>query len=459
MASSNILDSVYTTTQTLLGSAAANNLSAAIAHATRTLESLLSSLNRTQTPPTIPEDPPTWLDNLNDKFIYPLTDFLSTRTALENTSILLALSTFAFLLVARMGSQDEHHRGSMSWTSRLGNLGRFSPFTRSPQNSYSSGAPKVSDADFSYITADDLRAHEAASVSAVTDGEKGGTLSESPTDYGERRETDRLLLRNKRNDYAVHFSAYSIAKGELTVRDVRDAAAKKMEVRPGRVKLLYRGRNLKDDSRRARDEGLRDGSEILCTVAEVDSDDVGGSGSESGEYEDVEAADGQYGNHDGVKKKRNRGKKTKRRNKREASATAAAAGVDSRSSTPDYHRERLDVPLSQQSTRTPSQSRPTSPKPPATPATPIDKLNALHNTLMSLQTQVDEYIRSPPQETKQREFDYKRLSETILTQVLLKLDGVETEGDVEARTRRKELVKETQGVLSRLDAVGKTGGS
>jgi hypothetical protein len=252
----------------------------------------------------------------------------------------------------------------------------------------------------------------------------------------------------------VHFPAYSIAKGELTIKEVRDKAADKAHTESKRVKLVYKGKNLKDDSRTCKQEGLREGSEILLSIYEHHDD----AGSSSGDSGDEEVDDAQAGTgEDGQRRRRNRGKKSKRKNRREATREAEPG-----TATPDHHHNgsNLGVPLSQTSTYTGSRnaSRAASPKPPATPATPLDKLNALQATLSSFKADVDNFLRHPPQEQSKREFEHKKLSETILTQVLLKLDAVETEGDADARQRRKDLVKETQGVLNELDAAMKKGG-
>ena len=63
----------------------------------------------------------------------------------------------------------------------------------------------------------------------------------------------------------------------------------------------------------------------------------------------------------------------------------------------------------------------------------------------------DDYVNNTPTDPKVRDFEHKRLGETILTQVILKADGVEPDGDSEARNARRALIKETQAVLARLD--------
>ena len=58
----------------------------------------------------------------------------------------------------------------------------------------------------------------------------------------------------------------------------------------------------------------------------------------------------------------------------------------------------------------------------------------------------------PVGDAQKREDEHRALSETILHHVILKLDGVEPDGDEVVRARRKGLVKEMQGVLGALDA-------
>ncbi|KAK5125470.1 hypothetical protein LTR85_000579 [Meristemomyces frigidus] len=416
VASFNILESVYSTLGNLSTLLPTNfNSSAAIAHASKAIEQLF-----TGAPPAPPPHTANfWQDKLNDA-ITSLTDFAAGRTTLENTSILLALCTFFVL--------------AMSWGTRLGNLGRFSPFTRSPPQ----GSSRVSDADFSYITADDLRNHNADS--GASHSHHHHQRAESPVDYGPSRDTDQLLLKNKKREYPVHFPAYSIAKGELTVGHVRDQAAKKTGTNdPRRIKLLFRGKNLKDDARTCKAEGLRDGDQLMLTIA----DSMASASASDDDDDDDESgyADGGEQTADGEgRRRRNRGKKSKRKAKREqVSGTATPAE--------QAPAANLGVPHSQPSTRAPS------PRP--TPTTAIGKIEAIREKLGEYLPQAAAFQQSPPADPAKKDFEHKKLSETILAQVLLKLDAVETEGDPEARQRRKDLVRETQNVLQDLDAVMK----
>ncbi|KAK4070684.1 hypothetical protein Trihar35433_5151 [Trichoderma harzianum] len=61
------------------------------------------------------------------------------------------------------------------------------------------------------------------------------------------------------------------------------------------------------------------------------------------------------------------------------------------------------------------------------------------------------YIESPPRDYNKRNDDHRMLSKSVMQQVLLKLDNVETQGDDELRQRRKELVRQVQNVLNQLD--------
>jgi len=250
---------------------------------------------------------------------------------------------------------------------------------------------------------------------------------------------------------------------------VRQAAAKKLGIDdPRRIRMFYKGRNLKHDERTAREEGLRgdgSGSEILVTVGEAP---VGGfapgaehtgqrAWSEGEDEEDDDDDDVDSGaNASGKKKPRKRGG---RKSKKKGASSANASGT----STPGYvgqaaGSEYLPIPSHINAQPRPTSAPPQSSPRAATPQTPSAKLDAIASKFRTEFVPIAvQYMNNPPEEKAKREFEYKKLSESILTQIIFKLDGVETEGDQEARLQRKALVKEVQGMLNKLDEVGKAG--
>ena len=67
-----------------------------------------------------------------------------------------------------------------------------------------------------------------------------------------------------------------------------------------------------------------------------------------------------------------------------------------------------------------------------------------------------QFLLHPPADPRARDLEHKKLSESILAQVLLKADDIDLEGDVHARTDRKQLVVEINDMFKKLDAAAKT---
>lgn len=308
-----------------------------------------------------------------------------------------ALAGSVFVILAAAVSMS---RWGNSWFS--GSASRLSPF------SSRSNPPQVQDDDFEYINSGDLEEPRRTY----------DPYSRPPPSMQE--EDDVLLVKNKGITYPVKFPAYSIGDGKLQVRDVRKRAAVLMDVPNWRkLKLIYKGQQLKDDHALCRSYGLRNQSEILCTVGEV------ATGSEDSGDESEEAPEG----------------------------TASKIRKRIRKSKNKKGKKKSDNNLKAPQMESSATSRTASPIPPPTPKTPIEKLNAisdyLHTEILPL---VEAFIANPPAEQKKRDFEYKKLSETIMGQVLLKLDAVETEGDQAARETRKALVREAQNVLNDIDS-------
>jgi hypothetical protein len=400
-------------------------------------------LGTTSAPPT-PEEPPKdtlsrILDILQHHRVADVCDFLSNPSFTDPAY----LTTLSIVLAAVFVT--------MSWFSRSGGSGwggRFSPFGR-PGTSPNAG--QVSDADFSYITSDDLKKNRAE----IVDWD----------DKNPDRETDVLIFKNGKTNYPTHFPAQSIRDGELRISTVRQAAAKKIGVDdPRRIRMFYKGKNLKHDEKSAREEGLRGdgtGSEILCAVGEAAAAnmapgaDDGQRAWSDGEDEEDDTESGLDSATNAAAKRRPR-KRGGKKNKKKGTAVPTSG-----SSTPGYSNaagagaEFLPIPSHVPGPR-PTSTPPTSVPRAATPQTPMAKLDVIaskfHTEFVPLCVG---FMTSPPQEKSKRDFEYKKLSETILTQILMKLDGVETEGDQDARMKRKEIVKEVNAMLNKLDEMAK----
>lgn len=410
-------------------------------------------LGTTSTPPTpeqqdLPTDALSRVTNfLQQRSINDLTDFV-TNPRFDDPAYLTTISVALAAVFITMSWFSRGTGGGNHWA------GRFSPFGR-PGTSPNAGV--VNDSDFSYITNEDLRKNGAAQAPEIVDWD----------DKNPERETDLLIFKEKRAHYPTHFPAHSIRDGELKIYTVRQAAAKKLGVDdPRRIRMFYKGRNLKHDERTAREEGLRgdgNGSEILITVGEApvggfapgadDSPQRAWSDNEDEEDDDDDADSG--ANTGGKKKPRKRGGRKSK--KKGSSANASGTSTPGYVHAPSSNAEYLPMP----SNINPS-SRPTSaPPPPAPRAEPQSAMGKLDTIASKFHTefvpQAVQYMNHPPDEKTKREFEYKKLSESILTQIIFKLDSVETEGDGEARLKRKALVKEVQGLLNRLDEVGKAG--
>lgn len=303
------------------------------------------------------------------------------------------------------------------------------------------GVPAVTDDDYSYITSEDLEKH----------GVEGRDYKKEPVDRSRHYtrstggpslvidEDDILLIKNKGITYPEHFPAYSIGDGKLLVGDVRERAQMVMKLsdrKARKIKLLYKGRQLKIDDEPICEFGVKNNSEIM--VVHPDGGDDESSTESSEEVVVVGSKDAEGGRS----KKSKSGKK--RRSKKK-----------DRSSTSPRDSGGLEVPRNDGA----GGSRPQSPasgvsggSAAAAPGGPIDKLNTIksHFTTQLLPLCL-QYTANPPSDRKKSEDEHRKLSETVMQQVLLKLDEVETNGDEDARAKRKELVRMVQDVLKGLD--------
>ena len=176
-------------------------------------------------------------------------------------------------------------------------------------------------------------------------------------DEQDNLDPDIILVRHRGSIYNSKFPAFSIAEKSLLVGQLRQQVARDFGIEDtSRVTLVFKGRNLRVDSRTCYEEGLMMRSEILCVVRR----------------------------------------------------------------------------------------------------TPREEIEFLSNKFRTeLVPQGVEFISNTPVDEKKRDLDYRKISETILTQILLKSDSIETGADTDAKALRKTLANEVNGFLGDLDIAAK----
>ncbi|KAI1260434.1 BAG domain-containing protein [Xylariaceae sp. FL1019] len=307
----------------------------------------------------------------------------------------------------------------------------LSPFASHPN---SQDGNHVTDDDFDYITSEDIVTYDQHRAPERSyDRHNNRRHDASPM-----RPNDILYIRHKGAAYELDFPSGCINNGKLYVGDVQERLGLVMDLssrRASRVKILYKGRHLKEAEIPIRDYGVKPNSELMVVVPEgriTDDEDSSGTPEEVVVLERDERTQ---------KKKKNKNGKVKKPKKstRDSTANLEVPGQengDSRRASPDPSRHPSRVPS------------------PAVPVGPLEKLAAIRSHFeKELLPLCNDFRRQPPKDAKKKEDEHRRISETVMQHVLLKLDEVDTGGDPDIRAKRKDLVNYVQDVLKDIDDI------
>ncbi|CAK7271091.1 60S ribosomal protein L16A [Sporothrix epigloea] len=306
---------------------------------------------------------------------------------------------------------------------------QLSPFT---SNMSQEGIPNVTDHDYEYITSDDLHKDNDAHIH---ENGKNGDIGDIPQD-------DVLRFRCGIDVHEEYFPAYSIGDGKLFPYDVRDRVQLIYDLSNSQthfVELYYKGCLLDDENKPVRAYGVKNNSELLVVLPGEKSEPValsparkGKAGISGPDRSPVRGAT--FADSTGslkVPPGRGRADQATGSSSRAASATlgaSATSGVSRASNIPSFAPLQLGQ---------------------GTAMEKLDKIDQHFTTNML--PMCNEFLTHTPADKKRREDDHRKISETVMQHVLLKLDEVDTGGDDDNRTRRKALVNRVQDVLKQMD--------
>ena len=287
----------------------------------------------------------------------------------------------------------------------------YSPFggRRSPYNA-SSGHGQIRESDFEYVEPD---SHTSPSRSR----QELRYAGDARRHYEDENAPDIIVLRHLNTNIPLLFKPYAISDGLVTVGDIRYFGSQELNnVDPRRLKLLYKRKELADDNRSAKDEGIKQQSEITVVI----SDALPQEPTLRNTSDDSDTT---------------RRKKPKKLRDGPSASAPSVIGHNGPAASPP----RAASPLESK-----------------TPRTKVDNLVTIYTTQWAPVCR--QYLAHPPSDAKSRDLEHKRLTESILAQVVLKADEIDMQKDDGARKARRALLTEAQDMLKKLDAgVGKTG--
>ncbi|KAF7510591.1 hypothetical protein GJ744_006203 [Endocarpon pusillum] len=312
--------------------------------------------------------------------------------------------------------------------------GRRSPYTSA------AGDRSITDYDFEYLGPEYLD----RSRSYPYDNRPSVARSHG---YDDGEGPDIILLRHMNTQYELNFKPFAISDGILLVGDIRKFAAEALRASdPSRLRLLYKGKQLKDDKRPAKEYGLKQQSELMVVVSETPP---------SRPNSDSETEESGSAVSHSSRRGKNRSRKVKPKTSRD---NLAPPVTDNRPPSRTGSR-RGSRPPSPPLRSPPSHSTPPQSPPLQSPKSEVarGKVDQLASTFHTQWVpKCVQFLFRPPSDPKSRDQEHKKLTESILAQIVLKADDIDTEGDVQARMDRKKLVDEINDMFKKLDAAAKT---
>jgi len=289
-------------------------------------------------------------------------------------------------------------------------------------------------------------------------------VHQAPPVFEDDDSPDVVHIKYLGETWKFDYPPFSIAEEKVRVHHVRDRVARKLGLdgQEGRIKLLYKERDMKRNDAPLRKYGCKQNSEINVVVTQ-ESRDYSGRRERSGSDSDSHASTAKRSEDD---RRPHRSYSTNRRREEDqipGSGYPSSNGYlhpHSKPNTPP--RQTSPIRPSQHPQKTspivnapPHQSTaPAVPVPRADPTTDLGKLQTMRYEFdKEWAPLIRQFIRSPPSDRDERTKEYRRLNEIAYKRVFEPGDAIEPEGPDkdEIKRTRKKLYNEAQEVLRELD--------